>query len=217
MIKRTIPIFITFVVGMIMVGEFFIPHSAYRELTGELLDWGIILSAGAFILGLVNLIQVHLPTVLSRGTDWGYKVVLLGSLAVTLAVGFANGKGRLGPGMEQSFSYKWIFDFLYIPLSATMFALLAFYIASAGFRAFRARNTEATLLLLAAALVMFAAVPIGEGMPGIGPYLVVLKDWILDVPNNAARRAIFIGAALGAISTGLRVILGLERSHLGGD
>ena len=61
MIKRTIPIFITFVVGVIMVGEFFIPHSAYRELTGELLDWGIILSAGAFILGLVNLIQVHLP------------------------------------------------------------------------------------------------------------------------------------------------------------
>ncbi len=87
----------------------------------------------------------------------------------------------------------------------------------AGFRAFRARNAEATLLLLAAALVMFASVPIGEGMPIVGEYLVVLKDWILDVPNNAARRAIFIGAALGAISTGLRVILGLERSHLGGD
>jgi len=217
MIKRTIPIFITFVIGVIMVGEFFIPHWRYRELTGELLDWGIILSAGAFILGLVNLVQVHLPTVLRRGTDWGHKVVLLGSLAVTLVVGFANGKARLDPGMEASFSYKWIFDYLYIPLSATMFALLAFYIASAGFRAFRARNAEATLLLLAAALVMFASVPIGEGMPIVGEYLVVLKDWILDVPNNAARRAIFIGAALGAISTGLRVILGLERSHLGGD
>ena len=56
-----------------------------------------------------------------------------------------------------------------------------------------------------------------NGVPVVGEYLVVLKDWILDVPNNAARRAIFIGAALGAISTGLRVILGLERSHLGGD
>jgi hypothetical protein len=215
--KRTLPILITFVVGMIMVGEFFIPHWRYRALTGELLEWGIILSAGAFILGLVNLIQVHLPTIISRGTDWGYKLVLLGSLAVTLAIGFYDGKERLDSGMEVSFSYKWIFDFVYVPLSATMFALLAFYIASAGFRAFRARNAEATLLLLAAALVMFASVPIGEGMPIVGEYLVVLKDWILDVPNNAARRAIFIGAALGAISTGLRVILGLERSHLGGD
>jgi hypothetical protein len=215
--KRTLPIVITFVVGLIMVGEFFIPHWRYRALTGELLEWGIILSAGAFILGLVNLIQVHLPTIIARGRDWGYKVVLLGSLAVTLAIGFYDGKDRLDSGMEVSFSYKWIFDFVYVPLSATMFALLAFYIASAGFRAFRARNTEATLLLLAAALVMFASVPIGEGMPIVGEYLVVLKDWILDVPNNAARRAIFIGAALGAISTGLRVILGLERSHLGGD
>jgi len=215
--KRTLPLIITFVIGIIMVGEFFIPHWRYRALTGELLEWGIILSAGAFILGLINLIQVHVPTVVKRGEDWGYKVVLLGSLAVTLVVGFRDGTARLDPGMEVTFSYKWIFDFLYIPLSATMFALLAFYIASAGFRAFRARNAEATLLLLAAALVMFASVPLGEGMPIIGEYLVVFKDWILDVPNNAARRAIFIGAALGAISTGLRVILGLERSHLGGD
>ena len=215
--KRTLPLIITFVIGVIMVGEFFIPHWRYRALTGELLEWGIVLSAGAFILGLVNLIQVHLPTIINRGEDWGYKVVLLASLAVTLVEGFRDGTTRLGSGMEVSFSYKWIFDFLYVPLSATMFALLAFYIASAGFRAFRARNAEATLLLLAAALVMFASVPLGENMPIVGEYLVVFKDWILDVPNNAARRAIFIGAALGAISTGLRVILGLERSHLGGD
>ncbi|MBJ95354.1 MAG: hypothetical protein CMP23_12900 [Rickettsiales bacterium] len=215
--KRTLPLIITFVIGIVMVGEFFIPHWRYRALTGELLEWGIILSAGAFILGLVNLVQVHLPTVIKRGTDWGYKVVLLGSLGLTLVLGFRDGKQRLDPGMEVSLSYKWLFDFLYVPLSATMFALLAFYIASAGFRAFRARNAEATLLLLAAALVMFASVPLGESMPIIGEYLVVFKDWILDVPNNAARRAIFIGAALGAISTGLRVILGLERSHLGGD
>ncbi|HCP46300.1 MAG TPA: hypothetical protein DIU15_09675 [Deltaproteobacteria bacterium] len=215
--KRTLPILITFVVGVIMVGEFFIPHWRYRALTGEMLEWGIILAAGAFILGLINLVQVHLPTVVQRGTDWGYKAVLLVSLAVTLTMGFANGKERLASGMEATFSYKWIFDFVYTPLSATMFALLAFYIASAGFRAFRARNAEATLLLVAAALVMFASVPIGEGVPVIGEYLVVLKDWTLDVPNNAARRAIFIGAALGAISTGLRVILGLERSHLGGE
>ena len=141
----------------------------------------------------------------------------LSTLAVTLVMGFHGAEQRLAPGMELTFSYKWIFDYLYIPLTSTMFALLAFYIASAGFRAFRARNAEATLLLLAAALVMFASVPIGEGVPGIGPYLVALKNWILDVPNIAARRAIFIGAALGAISTGLRVILGLERSHLGGD
>ena len=41
--------------------------------------------------------------------------------------------------------------------------------------------------------------------------------WLMDVPTVSARRAIFVGAALGAIATGVRIILGIERSHLGGD
>ena len=54
---------------------------------------------------------------------------------------------------------------------------------------------------------------------GSAEYTVVRTyiDWILDIPNNAGRRAIMMGAAIGAIATGLRVILGLERSHLGAD
>jgi len=88
--------------------------------------------------------------------------------------------------------------------------------SSAAFRAFRARNLEATVLLSAAILVMIARVPMGESIPVLGDYLPRLMNWIMDIPNTAARRAIFIGAALGAIATGLRVILGMERSHLGG-
>ena len=72
------------------------------------------------------------------------------------------------------------------------------------------------MLLTAAILVMIARVPIGESIPIVGDYLTPFMNWIMDVPNTAARRAIFIGAALGAVATGLRVILGLERSHLGG-
>jgi nucleoside permease NupC len=95
-----------------------------------------------------------------------------------------------------------------------MFSLLAFFIASAAFRAFRARNVEATLMLATSIVVMLGVIPVGEwiheGMPE-------LKDWILNYANNAGRRAILIGAALGAVATGLRVILGIERSHLGSD
>ena len=211
--KRTLPLVITFVVGMIMIGEFFIPHHAYRAVTGELLEWGLIMASGAFLLGMMNLVQVNGPPVLRREKDWGYKAAMLLALVVTLYAGFAGGEARL----EDGESFKWIFDYMFVPLNATMFSLLAFFIASAAFRAFRARNSEATVLLTAAALVMLAAVPLGASLPGVGDELVALKNWIMNVPNNAARRAIFIGAALGAVATGLRVILGLERSHLGGD
>lgn len=110
--------------------------------------------------------------------------------------------------------FVWIYDHLFAPANATMFALLAFFIASAAFRAFRARNTEAALLLGAAILVMIGSVPIGRA---IWSDLPDVKNWILEYANTAGRRAIIIGAALGAIATSLRVILGLERSHLGRD
>ena len=211
--KRSIPLVITFFVGMFMIGEFFIPHYQYRVWTAEFLEWGLILAAAAFLLGLFNLIQVNLPKVLKRDKDWGYKLIMLVALVGTLIAGALSGEHR----HEGGTLYKWVYDFLFVPLNATMFALLAFYIASAAFRAFKARNLEAALLLGAAIVVMIARVPAGESLPIVGEKLPQFMNWIMDVPNIAARRAIFIGAALGAVATGLRVILGLERSHLGSD
>ena len=110
--------------------------------------------------------------------------------------------------------YVWFYDHVFAPCNATMFALLAFFVASAAFRAFRARNVEAALLLGSAIIILLARAPIGrvlsESVPALG-------QWILDVPNNGSRRAIMMGAAIGAISTSLRIILGLERAHLGND
>ncbi|HLU66483.1 MAG TPA: hypothetical protein VKZ63_09425 [Kofleriaceae bacterium] len=108
----------------------------------------------------------------------------------------------------------WLYNYVFFPCQATMFSLLAFFIASAAFRAFRARNTEAALLLGAAIIVLLGRAPIGRF---IYDALPEITNWIIDVPNNAGRRAIMMGAALGGIVTGLRVILGLERSHLGSE
>ena len=108
----------------------------------------------------------------------------------------------------------WFYDYVYGPCNATMFALLAFFVASAAFRAFRARNIDAALLLGSAIIVLLAQAPIGRWLTTSLPHL---SDWILDVLSNGSRRAIIMGAAVGAIATGLRVILGIERSHLGGE
>ena len=91
--KRTIPLIITLLVGLFMIGEFFIPHYRYRIWTAEFLEWGLILAAAAFVLGLVNLVQVNLPKVLRRERDWGYKLVMLLSLVLTLIAGFEWGSG----------------------------------------------------------------------------------------------------------------------------
>ena len=212
--KRTIPLILTFLVGIFMLAEVFIPSWRYRVAFTYVQEWGIVLVAGAYLMGLINLLQINLPIIRDRGADWPYKVVLILGLVITLVVGFMSGVHRSDPGSGFYFITHYFFD----PLNATMFSLLAFFIASAAFRAFRARNVEATLLLITAMFLMFARIPWGESFSEAvfgGPYLANIREWLLEVPNVAAKRAILIGSALGAVATGLRVILGLDRSHLG--
>ena len=83
----------------------------------------------------------------------------------------------------------------------------------AAYRAFRARNPEATLLLAAAVIVMLGRVPLGElVLPALGP----ISEWILSVLNASARRAILIGISVGAIAMSVKIIFGIERGYLGG-
>ena len=58
-----------------------------------------------------------------------------------------------------------LFNSIIDPLESTMFALLAFFVASASYRAFRIRNFEASLLLASGILVMIGAVPFGSYIP----------------------------------------------------
>ena len=111
-----------------------------------------------------------------------------------------------------------------------MFSLLAFYIASASFRAFRAKNLEASLLLGTAFIILlgrtFAGVALTDWIdPAIWPgfayftglRLENLTVYIMSVFNTAGNRAIMIGIALGVVATSLKVLLGIDRSYLGKD
>jgi hypothetical protein len=115
-------------------------------------------------------------------------------------------------GVEEGTLVNKYYNMVNSPLASTMFALLAFFIASAAFRAFRARNAEATLLLGTAIVMMIGRVSVGEFLwRGFPP----VTEWLLDVPNLAAKRAIALGIGLGAVSTALKIILGIDRSYLG--
>ena len=106
------------------------------------------------------------------------------------------------------------FDYILIPIQATMFSLLAFFIASASYRAFRARSLLASLLLVAALIIMLRFNPY---LGFVGEYIERTATWLLNVPNLAAKRAIIVGVGLGIVATSLKVILGIERNYLGRD
>ena len=205
--RKEVPLIITFLAGAFFITDYFIPHTGFSRIAEIINGWTIIVIAFSYVLGVANVARVNLDYVQRRGKDTPYKVILLICLAFMMTVGLIWGIG-------EGTIFDWLFINVYTPMQAMMFALLAFYIASAAFRAFRIRSTQAALLAITAVLVMIGRVPIGEA---IWKDFSNFAEWIMNVPQLAGKRAILIGAALGAISTGLKVIVGLERTHLGAD
>jgi len=205
--RKEVPLIITFLAGTFFIADYFIPHAGFSKMAESVNGWTIIVIAFAYVLGVANVARVNIDYIQRRGKDTPYKIVLLICLAFMLTVGIIWGIG------EKSV-FNWFFINVYVPMQSMMFALLAFYIASAAFRAFRIRSVQAALLAITAVIVMIGRVPIGEA---IWKDFSNFAEWIMNVPQLAGKRAILIGAALGAISTGLKVIVGLERTHLGAD
>jgi hypothetical protein len=208
--KRGVPIIITFVTGVVCVIAFFIPHAPFGGLQQRFLVWYAIVAGFTMILGLDSLIRYNIKKIRQRKEGWQYSFVLLFGLVLILITGFQSWFKYNTPfELNSSFMYSYIH--IIVPLQATMFALLAFFIASAAYRAFRARTFEATLLLIAAAIVMLGRVPIGKM---IWDKIPELSDWVLNIPQLAAKRGIYMGATLGGIAMSLRIILGIERTYL---
>ena len=236
--KHNVPLLITAVGGFVLIGAYFIP---YTQGWGEnVAVWFDVLAAIAFVLGGGNLLKTHLKRVSDRVRGWGYSVIVLASFLITLWIGI--GKAGVNPSPQfpefaWSGQYRqigsgfwYLFEYAFVPLTATMFSLLAFYIASAAFRAFRAKNLEASLLLGTAFIILlgrtFAGVALTSWIdPAVwggftyftGLRVENLTVYIMSVFNTAGNRAIMIGIALGIVSTSLKVLLGMDRSYLGKD
>lgn len=229
--KRTVPLVITFLGGFILLISYFIPYTqSWGENVSVMFD---ILAAIAFVLGGGNLLKMHLKNVSNRSKGWGFSAVTIIAFAITLYVGLF----KVGaPAAEKFPALKWsaavdaeggafwfIYEYIMRSLTATMFSMLAFYVASAAFRAFRAKNLEALLLLLTAFVILLGRTYAGTFLTGWMPdWMSFLKTetltlWIMSVFNTAGSRAIMIGIALGLVSTSLKVMLAVDRSYLGSD
>lgn len=199
------PLLVTFVTGALLIAMFFIPHHRAQETQSLILEWANVVYTFALLLGSISLWWMHHKKVARRGEGWGYSVVTLVSLGTVTVFGIVQ-------GISEGTFVSRIYNAVNSPLASTMFSLLAFFIASAAFRAFRARNLEATLLLVTAVVMMIGRVSVGEFLwKGFPP----LTEWLLDVPNLAAKRGVAIGIGLGAISTAIKIILGIDRSWMG--
>ena len=130
--------------------------------------------------------------------------LLVAAFAATFAIGVVE-----GPAGD---CFVWIFDYVYAPLESSLLALVAFALVDTALRRMRARSGETALLIATAAIVMLGRAPVSGTA---GTLLTPVADWLTRVPNVAGQRVLFIGAAIAACSTLLRLLLGIERDYLG--
>ncbi len=223
-LRRTLPLLVTFVVGSVMVASVFIPHAPFDEADDKFSSFFNIIAAIAFVLGGLNLLKIHGEKISRRSHHWQYNLVTVLAFVIMLGAGLYSlvlpGTWK-GTVQSQGSLFDWLYQATFNPLQSTMFSLLAFFVASASYRAFRAKTKEATLLLVSATIILVGRTPLGHYLTFWLPeplqffHIPNLSGWILGIPNLAGQRAILIGIALGIISTSLKIILGLERSYLG--
>lgn len=222
--KKKIPLLIAFITGIIFVIAKFIPREPFASMREDFSVWFNILAAFAFIFGGASLMLQNISKIYKRDAGWGYSLVCIISFLVMLATGLfkiGNPDGWAGDVTNIKSYTGYLYNYLLSPMVSTMFSLLAFFVASASFRAFRAKNKESTILLLSAFIILLGRTFLGTFLTSWLPdslsffKIPELFNWILTVPNLAGQRAIMIGVALGVVSTSIKLILGMESSYLG--
>lgn len=201
--KRTIPMAIAIALGALILIDFFFDEAHINALGSFFVDSAVIIVAFALLLGLLNVLRVHLKRIGRREEGWLYSIFLVAIALIVLVAGI------FGPETDV---VRWIFDNVQFPLQAATFSLLAFYVATAAYRAFRLRSLESVAFILAVIVVLAGQAPVARYF---GEFLPAAKDWILDVPATAGVRGIIIGVALGTIATGVRVLMGFDRPYSG--
>lgn len=199
--------------GIITLLSFVLDNAVLRYVRVLFVEWTVIVVAFAMLLGVLNVLRVHAQRI-QRGSGAFYSVLLVVSfLAVFIPGLFASDQVPAGlSDWVGPTGYVVDFAFRYIqrPLQSTLFSLMAFFVFTAAWRAFRIRSAASLVMFTAALVVLLGSIRLSFGDWAL---LAETRNWVMNVPVMAGSRGILLGIALGTVVTGLRLLLGVERPY----
>lgn len=205
-LKRILPTAVAIAVGMLILLALFTRVELFDTIGTRLIDTAVIIAAFALFLGVINVLRVHARKIQKGESGRVYSIVLIVAMLTVLAIGLPPSADQ--PSGPSQPIIEWIFVNIQAPIQASLSALLAFFVITAAYRLLLIKNLESAIMLVVVLLVL-----IGQAVLGLLPVLPEIKDWLLDVPAMAGLRGILLGVALGAILTGIRLLLGVERPY----
>lgn len=191
-------------VGLLVLAGYFVPGLAGMQAL--LLNWAGILLGVAALIGVFNLILVHGEKIRNHEKGSVYSVLLILSLLVTFFAAMI-----LGPAHS---SMQVLVSGVILPVEASLMAIISVTLLYAAIRLLRHRVDVMSVVFLVTVLIILVgslSLPFGE-VPLIGD---TLRPWITKVLALGGARGILIGVALGTLTTGLRVLLAIDRPYGG--
>lgn len=186
--------------GVILLGvDRFVDLPPLRAAATLLYEWAVLLGAFALLLGVGNVVWVHLRQVRAGTAGWPYSLVLIVALAVVLGTGLAGAEGVRSPLTEM------LFDAIIAPGQATLFALLALFMGAAAYRYLRIGRSGGAWVLAGVLLVFAVQMPIAQAL--LPPWLDRIAAWVVDVPAMAALRGALLGSSFALALVAVRFLL----------
>lgn len=202
---RIIAAVVAIAFGLLVLLGYFVPVDMLLEIRLALVQWAVIIAAFAVLVGVFNLFGVHWQKIRTRQKGIVYSILLIFSMFATAVLGIAGG--------TNSAVLNFTLGAIIIPAEATLLALLAVTLIYASARLLRRRADAMSFIFLGIAVVillMSAPLPFGK-IPGAD----VVEWFITQFFAVAGARGILIGVALGALTTGLRVLFAIDRPYGG--
>ena len=168
-------------------------------ITNNLLQLTVIAVAVTILLGILNLFGVHLRRIFRLQRGWFYSLALLVSAAVVLVLWLTGAQD----------SNKLLLETVELSVESALAGLVVFALVYGAYRLMRRRVTWAGLLFTGVLLIiLIGALP----LPQVA-FLADVRTWLLAVPVSAGARGILLGVALATVVTGVRVLIGQDRSY----
>lgn len=193
--------------GLIVLQGYFFDLDALQGVRTLILQWAVVLAAAALLLGVLNLLAVHLSKIAAQEKGWLYSALLIGGLLITLLVGLFFG--------EESPLLLSLFQYVQQPVESSLAGLLAVSLTLGAVRLISRRRDLRTYIFLATSFVVLLGTGpwlIGSNS-GLHQLMVGARNWLSQVWAAGAARGLLLGVALGATATGLRVLLGADRPY----
>jgi hypothetical protein len=206
---RVVTAVIAIAAGILILAGYFLQEQfpVLAVIQTLLLNWAIILTGVAALVGIGNLTWVHTNKIRRNEKGSGYSVLLFISLIVTFLLGII-----LRP---EHIAMKAVMNGIIIPTEAALMGILTISLLYAAIRLLRRRVDLMSILFLITTIIILVGSASLPFVAGEIPVVGIVARWITQVGALGGMRGILIGVALGMLTTGLRVLFGADRPYGG--